>query len=161
MQPPETALTPIGIPPRLVRASWTILGVLTVASVAGTAFAPLLLVKAPLLLVALAPDGRHLALVAGRVEPWLLMSVTIARRTLYSVGMFGLGSAYGDLAVNWIEARARRTGKILRALERLFARVGTVLLIALPSCPCASWPARRARALSSFCRRCSRDTRCG
>jgi membrane protein DedA with SNARE-associated domain len=90
------------------------------------------LVKAPLLLVVLAPDGRHLALVAGRVDPWLLMSVTVLRRTLYSVGVFGLGAAYGDVAVNWIEARARGLGKALRTLERVFARVGAVLLLALP-----------------------------
>jgi membrane protein DedA with SNARE-associated domain len=93
---------------------------------------PFLLVKAPLLLVMLAPDGRHVALVAGRVDPVLLMSVTVLRRSLYSVAVYGLGAAYGDVAVNWIEARARRLGKALRALERAFARVGAVLLLALP-----------------------------
>jgi len=128
----DRAIVPAGIPARLVRASWGLLGVLTVASLVGTAFAPLLLVKAPLLLVVLAPDGRHLALVAGRVDPWLLMGVTVFRRTLYSVGVYGLGAAYGDLAVNWIEQRARSLGKALRTLERVFARVGAVLLLALP-----------------------------
>ncbi len=122
----------IGIPARLVRASWTLLGALTLASVVGTAFSPLLLVKAPLLLVMLSPDGRHVALVAGRVDPVLLLGVTVLRRALYSVGVYGLGAAYGDLAVNWIEARTRRLGKALRALERIFARVGAVLLLALP-----------------------------
>jgi len=120
------------IPARLVRASWTVLAVLTVASVIGTAFSPLLVVKAPLMLVVLAPDGRHVALVAGRIDPVLLTSVTVLRRALYSVGVFGLGAAHGDLAVAWIEARARRLGKALRALERLFARVGALLLLALP-----------------------------
>ena len=132
MNSPEGALVPVGIPARLVRASWSLLAVLTVASLAGTAMSPLLLVKAPLLLVALSPDSRHVALVAGRVDPVLLMSVTVLRRSLYSIGVYGLGAAYGDLAVNWIEARARRLGKALRALERLFARVGAVLLLALP-----------------------------
>jgi len=51
---------------------------------------------------------------------------------LYSLGVFGLGAAYGESAVQWIEARARGLGKALRALERLFARVGAVLLIAAP-----------------------------
>jgi len=132
MNSPEGALVPVGIPARLVRASWSLLAVLTVASLAGTAMSPLLLVKAPLLLVALSPDSRHVALAAGRVDPVLLMSVTVLRRSLYSIGVYGLGAAYGDLAVNWIEARARRLGKALRALERLFARVGAVLLLALP-----------------------------
>jgi membrane protein DedA with SNARE-associated domain len=123
---------PIGIPARLVRASWAVMAALTVASVAGTAFSPLLLVKAPLLLVVLAPDGRHVVLMAGRVDPWLLVSVTVLRRSLYSIAVYGLGMAYGDLAVSWIEARVRRLGKALRALERLFARVGALLLIVLP-----------------------------
>ena len=120
------------VPTRLVRACWLILGVLTVASITGTAFSPLLLVKSPLLLVTLSPDGRHVALVAGRVDPWLLMSVTVLRRSLYSLAVFGLGSAYGDAAVSWIEARAQGVGKALRALERLFARAGALLLLALP-----------------------------
>jgi membrane protein DedA with SNARE-associated domain len=122
----------VGIPARLVRASWALLAVLTVASLVGTAVSPLLLVKAPLLLVTLSPDGRHVALVAGRVDPLLLMVVTVLRRALYSVGVYGLGAAYGELALTWIEARARRMGKALRTLERVFARVGALLLLALP-----------------------------
>lgn len=121
-----------GLHPRLVRLSWGAVSVLTVASIAGSALAPLLLVKSPLLLTVLAPDARHLALVAGRIDPTLLVAVTVARRALYSVAVYGLGLAYGSFAVNWIEARAKRLGGALRALERLFARVGAVLLVALP-----------------------------
>lgn len=120
------------VPARLVRATWALVGVLTVASVAGTATSPLLLVKAPLLLVALAPDGRHVALAAGRVNPILLLSVGVARQSLYGLGVYGLGAIYGDLAVRWVEVRARRLGRALRALERLFERVGAVLLLVLP-----------------------------
>jgi membrane protein DedA with SNARE-associated domain len=107
-------------------------GLLTFASLAGTALSPVLLVKAPLLLVALAPDGRHVALAAGRIEPLLLIGVSVARRTVYGVCVFGLGRAYGDLAVSWVEARARRLGRALRILERLFARLGAAILIAMP-----------------------------
>lgn len=120
------------VPARLVKASWALVGVLTVLSVAGTAASPLLLVKAPLLLVALAPDGRHVALAAARVDPLVLLCVSVLRRTLYGVGVYGLGAAYGDGAVNWIEARARNLGKALRVLERLFTRLGAPILIALP-----------------------------
>jgi len=132
MHSAEDAVVHVSIPARFVRASWTLLAGLTVASVVGTAISPLLLVKAPLLLVLLSPDGRHVALVAGRVDPWLLMSVTVVRRALFSVGVYGLGAAYGDVAVTWIEARSRGLGKALRAMERVFARVGAVLLLALP-----------------------------
>src|SRR6187551_2960853 len=132
MPPSEAVLAQRGVPTRLVRGIWALLATLTVASLVGTAIAPLLLVKAPLVLVMLAPDGRHVALVAGRVDPWLLLAVTVVRRSLYSIGVYGLGAAYGDLAVNWIEARARGLGKALRALERAFARVGAGLLVAIP-----------------------------
>lgn len=115
-----------------MKASWAIVALLTVASVVGTAASPLLLVKAPLLLIALSPDGRHVALVAGTLDPLLLVSLTVVRRALFSVSVFGLGAAYGDLAVSWIEARARGLGKALRALERLFERIGALLLVAAP-----------------------------
>jgi|KBSMisStandDraft_5_1062788.scaffolds.fasta_scaffold356271_2 membrane protein DedA with SNARE-associated domain len=148
MHPTEGTVVEIGIPRRLVRASWALFGVLTVASLVGTAFSPLLLVKAPLLLVMLAPDGRHVALAAGRVDPWLLTAVTVTRRALYSIGVYGLGAAYGDLAVTWIEARARRLGQALRTLERAFARVGAVLLVALPFLSvCVLAGASRTRAV--------------
>ncbi len=124
--------SPLGIPTRLVQASWATAVLLTVASVVGSATSPLLLVKAPLLLVALAPDGRHVALVAGSADPWLLVGLAVVRRALFSVAVFGLGAAYGDRAVDWIEVRARGLGKALRALERLFQRVGAALLIAAP-----------------------------
>ena len=123
---------PLGLPQRLVRACWALVGLLTVASIAGTAASPFLLVKAPLLLVSLAPDGRHVALAAGTLDPVLLTCVSVVRRTLFSVGVYGLGAAYGELAVSWIEARARRFGGALRALERLLARFGAPLLVVLP-----------------------------
>jgi len=148
MNPTEGVIIRESVPSRLVRASWVLLVVLTVASVLGTAFSPVLLVKAPLLLVMLAPDGRHVALVAGRVDPWLLLAVTVVRRSLYSIGVYGLGAAYGDLAVNWIEARARGLGKALRALERAFARVGAGLLVAIPFLSvCVLAGAARTRAV--------------
>jgi len=121
-----------GIPSRLLKASWALVTVLSVTSVVGTATSPLLLVKAPLLLVALSPDARHVALAAGRVEPLLLLSVCVMRRTLYSIAMYGLGAGYGEVAVRWIEARARTLGKALRVFERLFTRVGAALLLVTP-----------------------------
>lgn len=120
------------VPARVVQASWGIVCILTVASLLGTATSPLLLVKAPLLLVALAPDGRHVALAAGRVDPWLLLCVSVARRTVFGVALYALGAAYGDVAIGWVEARARRVGKALRVVERLFAKLGAPLLLITP-----------------------------
>jgi len=123
---------PLGLPARLIRACWAVVGLLTVVSVVGTATSPLLLVKAPLLLVAFAPDARHVALSTGSVSPLLLLCVAVTRRSLYSIAVYGLGAAYGELAVCWVEARAGKLGRALRALERLFARVGAGLLVVMP-----------------------------
>lgn len=147
MPSPNPALQ-FGLPARLVKASWGVVGLLTVASLTGTAVAPLLLVKAPLLLVALAPDGRHVALAAGSVDPLLLIGVSVVRRAAYGVGVYGLGAAYGDLAVSWIEARAQSFGRLLRVLEKLFARVGALVLVPLPLLTlCILAGAARARLL--------------
>jgi membrane protein DedA with SNARE-associated domain len=129
---PQRKSVSLGISARLMQACWAIVVLLSAASLVGSAMSPLLMVKAPLLLVLLAPDGRHVALVAGTVDPVILLCLSVARRSLFSLGVFGLGAAYGERAVNWIEIRARGLGKALRALERLFERVGAVLLIAAP-----------------------------
>jgi len=126
------SLPVFALPQRLVRASWAAVGLFTLMSLIGATSAPLLLVKAPLLLVMLAPDGRHVALTAGQIEPLLLCSVSVIRRSLYSVGVYGLGRAYGDVSVSWVEARARRLGRVLRVLERLFERFGPAVLIVAP-----------------------------
>jgi len=105
---------------------------LVALSLIGSAFAPVLLLESPLLLVALAPDARHLALAVGSVAPGLLISVAVARRVLFSAGSFGLGAVYGDSAVTWVEGRSVHLGKVFRFLERLFSRFGAVILVLWP-----------------------------
>jgi membrane protein DedA with SNARE-associated domain len=105
---------------------------LTVAGLVGSALAPVLLVRSPLLLVALSPDARHVALAAGSVAPVALVSLAVARRALFSFGSFGLGVIYGPAAVIWIEEHSPRLGRIFRLLERLFARWGAPILFLLP-----------------------------
>jgi len=119
-------------PARLVRAVLGLVALLTVAGLLGSALAPLLLVRSPLLLVALSPDARHVALSVGSVAPWALVAVAVLRRGLFSVGSFGLGVIYGPAAVTWIEQRSARLGRVFRLLERLFARWGAPILLFLP-----------------------------
>jgi hypothetical protein len=107
-----------------------LLGSLTLAGTLGTALAPYLLVKSPLLLVALSPAAHHVVLAAATVAPAPLLVVATLRRALFGVGSYGLGVAFGHQALGWLEQRTPRMGRLLRWVERLFARFGTVPTVA-------------------------------
>lgn len=120
------------LPARVSRAALGLLAALTVGGLVGTALSPVLLVESPLLLVALAPDGRHIALAAGRVEALPLIAVGAVRRSLFGLAAYGLGATYGGHALSWLEQRAPRWGKLLRVVERILARAGPLILVPLP-----------------------------
>ena len=108
------------------------IGVLTIASLVGTAFMPYLLARQPLVLVALSPLFRHLVLAAPRVAPVPFFLVAVPRHFLPDPFVFLLGREFGHLAIEWVEGNSPFTGKIVRGLERLFARVGPVALLISP-----------------------------
>ena len=120
------------VSPRLRNAILGLLALVTIASLAGTALSPYLLVKSPLLLVAISPAAHHVALAAATVDPVPLVTVSTLRRTLTSLAAFGLGALYGPAAVSFIEQRYPRLARLVALLERLFARFGVLLLIAAP-----------------------------
>jgi membrane protein DedA with SNARE-associated domain len=109
-----------------------VLGVLTIASLVGTAFMPYLLARRPLVLVALSPLFRHLVIAAPRVQPAPFFLVAVPRHFLPDPFVYVLGREYGHLAIEWVEGNSPFTGKIVRALERLFARVGPIALLISP-----------------------------
>jgi membrane protein DedA with SNARE-associated domain len=117
---------------RLLLLCGGVLGVLTVASLIGTAFMPYLLARRPLVLVALSPLFRHLVIAAPRVEPVPFFLVAVPRHFLPDPFVYLLGREYGHLAIEWVEGNSPFTGKIVRALERLFARVGPIALLISP-----------------------------
>jgi membrane protein DedA with SNARE-associated domain len=110
-----------------------LLTLVTLASLIGTALSPYLLVKSPLLLVAISPAAHHVALAAATVDPLPLITVATLRRTLTSLAAFGLGALYGPAAVGWMEQRYPRLARLVRVLERLFARWGVLLLTIAPA----------------------------
>ncbi len=110
----------------------TLLVLVTAANVVGTALSPYLLVKSPLLLVAMSAAAHHVALAAATVDPLPLITVATLRRTLTSVAAFGLGALYGPAAVAWLEQRYPRLARLVRLLERLFARWGVLLIVVAP-----------------------------
>jgi membrane protein DedA with SNARE-associated domain len=108
------------------------LGVTAAANVAGTAFMPYLLARAPLVLVLLSPVFRHLVLVSPSVGALPLFLVAVPRHFLPDPFMYFLGREYGPLAVEWAEANSPSTARMVRQLEKLFAKVGPAALLVSP-----------------------------
>lgn len=108
------------------------LGIMTVASLIGSAFMPYLLARAPLVLVLLSPLFRHLVLVAPSVDAASLFAVAVPRHFLPDPFVYFLGRDYGPAAVQWAEANSPLLGRWVRWLERLFNKVGPVALLVSP-----------------------------
>lgn len=120
---------------RIVRVCVSTLAALSSISLVGVAFSLYLVNHHPLLLVGMSPLGRHLLLVAPRVDPLALVAVVVVRRMLFYVASFHLGRALGPAGLVWIEARAARLGRLVRWLEQIFARAshGIVFCFAGPT----------------------------
>ncbi|HKY39411.1 MAG TPA: VTT domain-containing protein [Polyangiaceae bacterium] len=118
---------------RLRTPVFWLLGVLTACSLLGTALAPYLLVKSPLLLVAVSPAAHHVALAAATVDPIPLISVAALRRTLTGIGAYGLGLLYGRAALGWLDERYPRLARLVNWVERLFKRWGVGILVLAPA----------------------------
>lgn len=134
--------------PHLVAA----LGVLFTADALGTAFAPMLAVRAPLLLIALSPLGRHLVLVAGDTSMPAFVAIASARRLLAFAVIYFLARAYGENAFAWVERRYARMGRLARAFERAFRRAAPLVIVLLPgmSAPMAGATGMPPRAYFSL-----------
>jgi len=106
--------------------------VTTTAGTVGNAFFPTLLRSHRLLLIALDARNRQLIPVAGRVGFVAYMVVATLRRFVSDPSFYLLGRLYGDDAVAWLERRAGEAGIFIRSLERLFAKVGPLLVFVFP-----------------------------
>ncbi len=108
------------------------IGAFTIASLIGTALMPYLLARQPLMLVALSPLFRHLVLAAPRVPALPFFAVVVPRHFAPDPFFYLLGREYGRFAIEWAEGNSPFTGRIVRALERLFARIGPIALLISP-----------------------------
>jgi membrane protein DedA with SNARE-associated domain len=126
----------------------TIAGVLGIGGLVGFALAPALLTYSPLLLIVLAPFGRHLVLAAPVTEfvPFLL--VATGRRVITCTLAYLVGRAYGKAGIAWVEGRYPRAARPLLALQWLFRRAGPLVLLVAPGpIVCALSGATRMRWL--------------
>ena len=104
----------------------------TIGGVIGSAFFPALLTHHPLLLILLDGRYRQLVTVSGKVAFGAFLSVATFRRFFADPSFYLLGRFYGDDAVAWLERRAGEMGKMVRSLERLFGKIGPVLVFFFP-----------------------------
>jgi len=118
--------------PRLRTWVIALLSSVTVLSLVGTAFAPYLLVKSPLLLVALSPAAHHVALAAAKVAPLPLIIVATLRRALTGLAAYGAGYVYGAAARSYILERSPRLDRLLAFVDRQLRRFGVGVLIVAP-----------------------------
>ncbi len=115
------------------RLAIAFVGFITLLGTIGSALSPWLLVRHPLVLVALSPDWRHILLVAAESDFLSVFAVSEPRRAAGVLSMYGLGYFYGLRVIEWFELKAPRLGSFLRWLEELFERLGAPLLIVFPS----------------------------
>jgi membrane protein DedA with SNARE-associated domain len=106
--------------------------VLFAAGVIGTAFAPVLLARAPLLLIAMSPLFRHLVLASSSIDPVPFVAVAIVRLFAADPFLYVIGREYGPEAVDWVKSRSRAAGRVMRFAERAFARAGVLVLFVSP-----------------------------
>ena len=106
--------------------------VLVAIGIVGTAFAPPLLARAPLLLVAMSPLFRHLALASSSIDAVPFVVVAVARLFATDPFFYAIGREYGDEAIDWVEARSGRAARFVRALERVFERAAFLVLFVSP-----------------------------
>lgn len=98
----------------------------------GLAFLPILARDQPLLLVLINPTSSVLFLVSARVELLPFVVVATARRFVSHLVFFLLGRWYAERAIRWMEERSGGSLPLVQVMERLFARVGWLVIAIWP-----------------------------
>jgi len=105
----------------------------TVVNTAGIALAPALLVKAPLLLVALSPLGRHLLMASPSIDLLPFLAVAAPRMFFVDPFMYVLGRDFGELAVEALSERLGPSGgAMLRRLDGAMRKMSWLLVLLWP-----------------------------
>ncbi len=117
---------------RIVRLCFSVLGALTICMWTGIATAPYLVNNHPLLLIALAPVSRHIVLVVPIVGGLVMIAIASVRHLLFTGFSFWLGRTIGEPGIGWLEARAEKTGRFVRWLQRFFNRWGYFAVFVFP-----------------------------
>ena len=111
--------------------------------------APLLLREVPLLLLALYPFQPWSLLVSARTGPVEFVAVIVAVRTVPCWGGYFVGRWYGVRALDRL-SRGRRAGRVTRAVVRVWARAGGLLLVVYPGATSSVLAGANAMPLRRF-----------
>lgn len=109
------------------------MGVLQVLNLVGGALSPTLLVDAPLLLIGLNPQLRHLILVSPSVDPVPFFLVGTARLLLSDPLFFAFGRRYGDVGIRWLERKLGEGSRPVLWFETLFRRAAYPMVAIAPN----------------------------
>jgi membrane protein DedA with SNARE-associated domain len=109
------------------------LGVLTVIGYLGDAFAPSLLERAPLLLLASNARLRNLVLVSPSVDATPFFVVGVLRLVIADPLFFAFGRRYGDTAIRWMEHKLGPGAKPVLWMERAFKKAAWPMVALLPN----------------------------
>jgi membrane protein DedA with SNARE-associated domain len=109
------------------------MAITTILAWIGDAFAPTLLVKAPIVLIICNPRLRNLVLAAPTLGAVPFIAVAVARLVLTDPFFFWFGRRYGDVAIRWMERRLGPGAAVVLWLERFFARGGYVAVVVIPN----------------------------
>lgn len=120
-------------PPAVRRTIVGLVVFLSALGLLGTALSPYLLVKHPLVLVALSPDARHIVLAASQVDLAPLLAVAAPRRALALLATYGFAGIYGVRFLRYAEGKMPRVARMMAWLKRLLDRVGLVLIFLFPT----------------------------
>jgi membrane protein DedA with SNARE-associated domain len=107
----------------------------TSIGLSGVAFAPALLTYSPLLLIAMSAIPRHLVLAAPLTDPASFMMVATLRRVIGCALLYFVGDTFGSTGLEQLERRYPKAHRFVTWIERVFARVGPLLLVIAPSLP--------------------------
>ncbi len=109
------------------------MAITTILGWIGDAFAPTLLVSAPLVLILCNPRLRNLVLAAPTLAAAPFIAVSVFRLVVSDPFFYWFGRRYGDASIRWMEAKLGSGATVVLWLERFFARTSHVAVALLPN----------------------------
>jgi membrane protein DedA with SNARE-associated domain len=109
------------------------MAVTTILAWIGDAFAPTLLVEAPIVLILCNPRLRNLVLAAPTLGAAPFIAISAARLVLVDPFFYWFGRRYGDVTIRWMEQKLGPGAAIVLWLERFFARTSYVAVALVPN----------------------------
>lgn len=123
MAPSRRAVTVVG----------TLIGILVVANLVGSALMTTLARDHPAVLLSLNSTNRVLGVTTNQLDATSYYGIGAARLLVADPLFFILGMWYGDAAIRWVERKWSSQGEVLRMLERGFDKAAYPLVFLAPN----------------------------